>query len=97
VGRNPVGDAGARLLAASDRLGQLTTLDLRGCGITGEGALALLHSKQVSEHLFLNLTENPLDEATVAALREHFRGRVVVSDPVPPAEEPEDVAEMDVE
>lgn len=67
---NPLGDEGARILAASSRAGQLTHLELERTGLTDRGALALARSPHLGALEYLSLDGNDLTDAGVAAARE---------------------------
>jgi hypothetical protein len=63
----PLGDEGCRLLARSDRITALDTLELRGCSIGPAGASALCEARFQGVRR-LGLDENPLGERGARAL-----------------------------
>ncbi len=68
---NPLGDRGARSLAASE-LSDLTTLGLARTRLSDVGALLLAQSTTLGKRLRLNVYGNDLSPAAVAALEQRF-------------------------
>jgi len=70
LGDNPIGDAGARALAAARRAERLESLDLRRCEITSQGLGALVAAPSWPKLRRLDLSENPLGLDGALALAE---------------------------
>jgi uncharacterized protein (TIGR02996 family) len=67
---NPIGDAGARALAAAPRTERLESLVLRRCEITHEGLSALVDAPFWPKLRRLDLAENPLNISGAIVLAE---------------------------
>jgi Ran GTPase-activating protein (RanGAP) involved in mRNA processing and transport len=82
LNHNPVGDLTAHAFAASQYRDALRELDLRSCGITDEGAMALAGSPLVRQLQMLWLTDNPIRRRdTWRVLRERYGDRLIGKGP----------------
>jgi uncharacterized protein (TIGR02996 family) len=70
----------SRMIAESGLPGQVRRLDLTGCGIGNEGGEALAGSPRLRKLELLDLRDNPLDRATIGALRKRFGNRVLFTE-----------------
>ena len=77
LSRNPIENAGASALARSPHYPGLRELRLGSCGILNRGGIALASSTTLAGLISLDLSDNPLNDTTRAALRERFGERVI--------------------
>jgi uncharacterized protein (TIGR02996 family) len=78
LSRNRIEDRGASTLARYSRYDDLCELRLASCGIGKRGGTTLASSSALANLTLLDLSDNPLDAATRAELRERFGSRVVL-------------------
>lgn len=71
-GPDAVGDGGAAIIAGSEQVSTLTTLDLSHCGIGDRGALALAGSPYLGGLMELHLWDNDIGPRAAGALRQRF-------------------------
>ena len=66
------------MLAGYSQYADLRELRLASCGIGKRGGIALATSSALANLTLLDLSDNPLDAATRAELRERFGDRVIL-------------------
>lgn len=69
LSRNPIGDAGAELIAGHQRTQEMANLYLDHTGMTDQGARALAASPYVASLLYLAVGGNQLSAEGIAALK----------------------------
>lgn len=78
LGANPLGDAGAVLLAESAQLNGLSQLRLDGAAIGDLGAQSIAQSASLQYLARLDLSRNPMSDIAVRSLTHRFGPRVIL-------------------